>query len=387
MRYFMQDAFDRLFFLQICRNESSCVRVISYICQEASDIQNCIQLPPRRVSWDRGFCKDIVQSVSIHIYHNGMEGIHEVRAYFSLTDIASKELAQFKQNINLRFLWVGSQVPIFIRSGNPGYVIGKPIMSGRKIFSNNDTSIKKEAIELSYDTKSWLTVSGSEKGFCRFVNRKPITFGENLYYSCIVELDRYDLLKKKCSDLQEDIFYYLFGNDFTDMKLNSRFNKYVATYGNSRPEDTGDWVQVIIDMLPIISSQISFTSHYGSILCKNIYSDLNIDVAFSKIGSFDKPQSKIIGVYFYFGSPVKLIYSINSSCALFQSSQTTLRISTSVRFIDFTTKPESEFAETPGFEAKLPHDFFYPFFSESSVSVHPHLVLILFTLVILDPLI
>ena len=221
-----------------------------------------------------------------------------------------------------------------------------------------------EAIELSYDPSDWLSIFGISKGLCSLENRIPVLFKENGHFTCSLGLKRDDFEKGKCSQLQNNIFGYLIGRYLSDVTSKKFF---VATFGNSKVEETGDWVQVLIDSFSVVSSQVSFKEISNNLVCKNVITDLIIDVAFSNIGSFTNPQAKILGVSFQFGKPKDLTLECNLLDCKSSSALQYYKLSTSVHFIDLTEPAVKEFAEPPGLEAKLPHDFFYPFFSKASI--------------------
>ena len=80
------------------------------------------------------------------------------------------------------------------------------------------------------------------------------------------------------------------------------------------------------------------------------------------------PQAKIIGVNYIFSNAEDIVHQCTGlKCRLHNSSQA-IEISTSVGFIDVTQPAVDHFKERPYIEAKLPHDFFYPFIRSYQVS-------------------
>lgn len=71
---------------------------------------------------------------------------------------------------------------VFVRSGNPGYLLGLPVMAGQ-LTSNGS----KEAILLIPDNTQWLTIVTSDaSGRCGQL-RKPVPFGYNIQSGCFIE--------------------------------------------------------------------------------------------------------------------------------------------------------------------------------------------------------
>lgn len=355
--------------MQICQN-NTCINITSYFCSD-SDLENCVTNIPttqQRCKFCNNICQNIVTDIEYVIYHNGTDGIKKVNAYFWLRNVSTSQDNNILQKIDVKFRWADSEQKIFERSGNPGYIVGKPVMAGKKIYNTtaNNTLVKKEAIELSMNPNDWLSVFGISQGLCSFDTRIPVLFRENMLYTCVLPLAKDDFENGKCLQLQNRIFNLLIGEDFANITSNNFFNKFVATFGNSKVEETGDWAQVLIDLFPIHSSQVTFKSISNNIVCKNVITDMIIDIAFSNIGSFVNPQAKILGVSFQFGKPKDLTIQCNVVNCKNSSALQYYKISTSVHFIDLTEPAVKEFAEPPGLEAKLPHDFFYPFFSKGS---------------------
>ena len=91
------------------------------------------------------------------------------------------------------------------------------------------------------------------------------------------------------------------------------------------------------------------------------------------------PQAKIIGVNYKFSPPEDIVYHCTGlKCRLHNSSQA-IEISTSVGFIDVTQPAVDYFKERPYIEAKLPHDFFYPFIRSYQVSSSSSSLQVIFT--------
>lgn len=359
----------------MCQNET-CIEITPHICTSFQSITDC-RNGTDQPKFSDGECKKVVTEVEYYFYHNGTDGIKQAKAYFWLKNMTGSFGHQMLQKISVKFRWVDSPEIIFERSGNPGYIVGKPVMAGRKIYnvSTENAAVKKEAIELSVDSNQWLTAFGMSQGICSSEFRNPIRFRENALYTCSLHLMKDDFDKGKCLQLQKRIFDLLIGEDFSNITTNNHFNKFVATFGNSKVEETGDWVQVLVDLFPVISSQVSFKSHSNSIVCKNVITGMYVEIAHSNVGSFTNPQAKILGVSFRFGQPEDLIMKCGVSGCKSSSVILSYKIFTSIHFIDLTEPAVKKFAEPPGLEAKLPHDFFYPFFSKSSTLCFPNITL------------
>ena len=100
--------------------------------------------------------------------------------------------------------------------------------------------------------------------------------------------------------------------------------------------------------------------------CRSMVLNVHIEIAFAKIGSFANPQPKIMGVNYKFGSAQDLSYQcIGIGACQNPFKKQRVEIFSSVQFMDVTLPASDYFAEYPAIEARLPHDFFYPFLSSA----------------------
>nr|CAD7263612.1 unnamed protein product [Timema shepardi] len=158
----------------ICLNDS-CVLVVSYICpgsELGANLNNCSELQTNISSptYDHisNICSNVVKNVHYDITHNGTQGIVRVAAYFWLTNI-SLSMSEILQSFSVKFLWAEQDKIPFHRSGRPGYIVGKPVMAGRKVTHTvlTETGDEMEAIEVSEDPNLWLTVpKAMQDGSC-----------------------------------------------------------------------------------------------------------------------------------------------------------------------------------------------------------------------------
>ncbi|KAK6623633.1 hypothetical protein RUM43_009485 [Polyplax serrata] len=300
-----------------------CIGVIINVCQEHG---NCTALKDKAMIPLKLGCQNSVSKIQYHIWHNGSEGIKKFEAFVWLRSGFEDLEGNFLQTTEVKFFWEPSGLKTFSRSGNPGYLTGKPILSARKVFMDNGTTGKMATMVVSV---KGLNVLGSEMGICSSEKRIPINFRENSHSSCSLKLSKDNFGKEKCIELQKYILKLLIGEEVANITNDEYFNKFAAVFGNPKLEDTNDWVQVLIDLVPLTSIQVNFKFGYNTLVCRNIITDLIIDIAYSNVGSYQNPQSKIL---------------------------------------DLTESAINDFAKPLSLDIKLPHDFFYPFFSASSGS-------------------
>lgn len=157
----------------------------------------------------------------------------------------------------------------------------------------------------------------------------------------------------------------------TDNLLEVLQNTRIATFGDSDHLKPGDWIQIMLSKLPSDTFGNDVPGDVATLpgKCQSMVLNLHIEIAFAKIGSFANPQSKIIGVNYKFGSSQDVAYQCIGFGACKNPSKTQrIEISSSVEFIDVTRPASDYYAEYPVIEARLPHDFFYPFLTSLTSS-------------------
>ena len=150
----------------------------------------------------------------------------------------------------------------------------------------------------------------------------------------------------------------------TESLFDSLKNIRVATFGDSDVLKPGDWIPIMLSNFPSEAFNADLNSGDSMLSgdCKDMVLNLHIEIAFAKVGSFANPQSKIMGVNYKFGVARDVTYQcIGFGACKNPSKQQRIEIFSSVQFIDVTLPALDYYAEYPVIEARLPHDFFYPF--------------------------
>ncbi|KAJ9588348.1 hypothetical protein L9F63_018274 [Diploptera punctata] len=355
-----------LFLCAVQQNEEAC--------SEVSDIEYPVYNSDTRA------CHSVVKQVTYKIFHNGTDGLTKLHLYIKLTTTTVQ--TELSQKFTVSFHWTKDGNNLFHRSGNPGYVVGKPVMAGRKVTQivNIEDEIDKEAIEVSNDPRDWLSLATADyKGECD-LSRQAVTFGEDRLSSCVVPVTPTNFSSSSsCTSMHKTLLYLLAGSSIENVTSVNNFNLYVATFGDSQVEDTSDWVQVILERMPLYVVASSLQNSDWSLSCKSVVTSLHVDVMYAHVGSLAVPQAKILGVVFRFGQPHNVMYSCFSLRCREDDRKQFVKVVSSVSFIDVTKPAVTEFAEPPVYEVKLPHDFFYPFFSKSS-SLYSNVTILILSL-------
>uniref|UniRef100_A0A669P7Q6 Tectonic family member 1 n=1 Tax=Phasianus colchicus TaxID=9054 RepID=A0A669P7Q6_PHACC len=247
-------------------------------------------------------CTNIVLGVSYHITYTDTGEIIEAAASFVLGTV-NKEALSIQQSFEISFTQVNTNPVPF--SGNPGYVVGLAVRAG--IIQNTN---KYSQLTILQSTANQDCLTAQEA-------RTPVLFGYNMISGCKLRITA----AMNCQPLAQILLDLLMGQSFPE---------YVASFGNSQAQDVLDWV-------PITHLR---TSEQSS--CQ-IPVALEIEVKWTKYGSLVNPQARIVNVTLPLGR------------------ERTIPITSSVVFTDISSPAEPGYKAWPTINAKLPHDFFFPF--------------------------
>ncbi|KAK3101664.1 hypothetical protein FSP39_005323 [Pinctada imbricata] len=337
-------------------------------CRDTSgNIKACGFTSPPDPTYTGTTCSNIVSGVEYILTHDGTTGIvqAEVKLVFRDYNDAALPIAQ---TFTSTFQSSGSQQNVTERSGNPGYVIGKPVRAGVLPTSANATVGNRLAIvESLYDLT---VVKSSATGLCAqdAANRIQVNFGENVRTGCLISfnLDSANVTQY-CSVMQEAIINALEGLNSTDIRDGD--SRRVATFGNSDILITGDWVQIIREGFPTFP--VPSTDPVIGPTC-SLRMGMHIEILYAKVGALANPQNKITGIAFKYENPQEVTYTCAGSyCTPGNTGLDQMfEVSQSVTFIDISQEATGYVGEPPIFIAKVPYDFFYPF-AGSAIAINP----------------
>ncbi|XP_074229961.1 tectonic-3 isoform X5 [Camelus bactrianus] len=288
-------------------------------------------------------CQNVVSQVIYEIETNGTFGIQKVSVSFGQTNLTVKPGTSLQQHFIIRYRASQQSAAAFVtgpRSGNPGYIVGKPLLA------------------LTGDKRHSMTLLQSQGDGTCSVKRHEVQFGVNAISGCKLRLKRVD-----CSHLQQEIYHTLHGRPRPE---------HVAIFGNADPAQKGAWTRILSRNCSV--SAMRCTS------CCVVPVSLEIQILWAYIGLQSNPQAHVSGARFLY------------QCQPIQDTQheTEVSLTTVVTFVDITQKPEPPRGQ-PRMDWKLPFDFFFPFkvaFSRGADSqkgsVSPILILCLLLLGVLN---
>ncbi|WAR01952.1 TECT3-like protein [Mya arenaria] len=271
--------------------------------QTDGSLANCLFTTPPSPSFSVNTCRNVVQEVRYFFTTNGTFGISQVQAQFVFRDIMAADLP-LSQSFSVAYNTLSDTNDTVARSGNPGYIVGKPIPYG----TLNETT--------NADGTKTMNVSTVTDAQCQFI--------------------------------QNTIVQTLEG-------VNARENnRFVATFGNTVDTSVGDWVRVIVSNRPGPTDAAAVLGEK----CR-LRMGLHIQILYANVGALALPQRRIIGV-------ALIAYCAGAACNTGVTDTQLFEVSQSVSFVDVSQPATGFQGEPPIFIARVPNDFFYPFLVYSS---------------------
>uniref|UniRef100_A0A8C0PGC7 Tectonic family member 3 n=1 Tax=Canis lupus familiaris TaxID=9615 RepID=A0A8C0PGC7_CANLF len=161
-------------------------------------------------------CQNVVSQVIYEIETNGTLGIQKVSVSFGQTNLTIKPGTSLQQHFLIRFRAFQQNKAASLtslRSGNPGYIVGKPLLALTGDISHSITLMKSKG-----------------DGICS-VKRHEVQFGVNAISGC-----KFRLKKMDCSHLQQEIYETLHGKTSPE---------HVAIFGNADPAQKREWMRIL----------------------------------------------------------------------------------------------------------------------------------------------
>ncbi|XP_030190739.1 tectonic-3 isoform X2 [Lynx canadensis] len=235
-----------------------------------TDLQNTkFQVPVTLVSQagspllSGNICQNVVSQVIYEIETNGTFGIQKVSVSFGQTNLTVEPDTSLQQHFLIRFRAFQQSTAASLtgpRSGNPGYIVGKPLLA------------------LTGDKSHSMTLLQSQgDGICS-VKKHEVQFGVNAISGCKLRLKKMD-----CSHLQQEIYQTLHGKTSPE---------HVAIFGNADPAQKREWTR-------ILSRNCSVSAMHCTSCCV-IPVSLEIQVLWAYTGLQSNPQAHVSGARFLY---------------------------------------------------------------------------------------
>ncbi|KAJ8972869.1 hypothetical protein NQ317_013611 [Molorchus minor] len=352
---------------------NTCLTVLPKICQK--NFHNCQNISRNDtrlkvtcnfdIRSNKNRCKNVVKNIQYNFYHKGSKGYKKIELLVYLENVTYEFGTtdyELYQEFEVNFWWMNQTKNLSeILSGNPGYLIGKPILTGNVINLGNKTNfiLKIERFPADY-VKTFIVVPDNVNGDCILNGTKylPVEFGYNMLTKCkftntIFNRKRYFNGTEVCRNIQKSILE-LWG-------ITGK-NKTVGMFGNANANKPEEWIQILYQIAPqkLLNKTVGkFSKSNDSVTCFGLVTNLVVDIYHSKI---DFPnllnQEKILAVSYTFrGFTNKtLVYNKQKNSTSFE-----IDLESQVVFYDISAQKHRKFVDPPSLEIKLPYDFFYPF--------------------------
>jgi len=296
-------------------------------------------------------CTNIVKGLKYVIGHNGSAGINSIDAYFNIGNASHA----FYQYFEVEYHWMDSNnTKVFTRSGNPGYVMGKPIIIGVSHANKSDILFNK--------TDGFFTLPlAGKNGECDQINRHIVLFGEDLKLTCSVKMFIKNFTALSCAELQ-NLTMRLLTKNF--LNISQYYTTYVSKLGNFSSKNVDDWLFIVFNRIP--RNVITAHTIDKRILCSGLVTSMHLSILYSIL---PKPKTitnyKILGVGIAFNEEEDVSWL---KCALKNCTDVLhVNIISYVNFHDVSKPSKYHFAGGPHLDITLPYDFFYPFLNDSKI--------------------
>jgi len=337
-----------------------------------------------------GMCNNVLESMEMTIVIDGNGGIASVAAHARLMhvnvstpagDAVGAEIL-VNQMYSASFVSKsvfdiagasGVQQADYDKSGNPGYIDGKPLRAGLITNSSNEVRViqllrQGMTLPLMAGPNGMCKVCGtgdSDKSWCsapaietetsafEFSERVPVLFNQDISQGCRLKLNIKQLEEFCSGQVLHPLLTY---------PESLRF----ATWGDSDAGNAEEWLpnkdqQQMADTSTNPSAAQGWDPRGH---CSNVIDSMHIQVLTAQIGNIRNPQQKIIGSRISYGS--------SSWLAPQERPDGYYTIRSTVSFLQLPDGGSIEvMPPVPSILPILPDDIFYPFATGSATSVRP----------------
>ncbi|XP_051277192.1 tectonic-1 isoform X2 [Dicentrarchus labrax] len=265
-------------------------------------------------------CANVVLKVAYVIKYNPAGEIVNVAVSLVL-GFFSEAALPLEQEFHITFIQENVGEVAIHYSGNPGYVVGLPLVSASRTADGIVRSIDpRDTLSLLHSAEDQDCLQGPQQ-------RSPVLFGLDSVSGCTLRLED----AANCSLVFQVLLDVLRGPNYP---------QYVASFGNSPLDYPLDWVPIKNDFSPGESCSIPLSLH--------------LEIEWTKYGSLVNPQAQIVSIK-------EVIQTNTTSLEMLTGGSSVLSISSSVAFIPVSAAALPGYRAMPTIDAKLPFDFFFPF--------------------------
>nr|XP_061792728.1 tectonic-1-like [Nerophis lumbriciformis] len=269
---------------------------------------------------NQNVCTNVVLKVSYLVKYNTTGQIVNAEVELLLGNFHLTPLS-LQQEYGIKFIQDSiDNIPVR-KSGNPGYAVGLPILSGQAIAEYPFSGMLLNSNP--GDRLSLLQSSANHNCMNSPHQRSPVLFG--------VE-----------SILEDTTNCSLVSQIILDVLQGQTYPQYVAKFGNSALENSLEWLTIK-----------HANNNKGTQIC-SIPLSLDLKIKWTKYGLLWNPQIQIVSIE-------QVILTNTTSLANFIRGSDAISIRSSVSFREISAAALPGYRAIPTINAKLPVDFFFPF--------------------------
>lgn len=292
-------------------------------------------------------CTNAVIEAHYSIYSKSQTSIDSISVDLVVTNLNSCGTVYLNQSYSLNFFTNSSNV--VPRSGNPGYQIGKKLITG---YMNSSTQI-------TYYENGFQIPGINNDGSCgtnTIANSPYILFGRDSIYSCSVSYSFSDLSNIcQSSSLPTPVLFF-------DQNLLTLIGKY----GNINFAYSDDWV-VVTNLTS--SPYIKFFTDTGICYLPNM---LNYYIVYTSIGNVLNPQFKVIYAEREYTSSTYWQFKLSD-----KTQKQKFYYTVTINYVEYTKIISSYFPPAPNPLPTMPDDIIYPFKISSAEEIFTTLIVLL----------
>ncbi|XP_051888247.1 tectonic-2 isoform X2 [Pristis pectinata] len=261
----------------------------------------------------KGICENMILQADYVFYWNGTM-ISNITLLVTVGNISLDSSATVTQRFSVTFInSVSEHHSQVTRSGNPGYLTGKPVLAALA----SSKTLQRAPL------RTWRPVGN---GLCSSAETTSVLFGEDSTSGCLLRLSIDDF--ENCTALGLTVYENL---------LNLVPANYVARRGNSNLTDLSEWV-------PLFKASFngSFEDEFYG-FCAEVPAAMNMQFLTAIVGAVEGvPQQVILGasLKFYTVNWQMSCGGGNTAACRNSSLHQSFSISTSVQFIQMPAQPE-----------------------------------------------
>ena len=297
--------------------------------------------------WSDNACHYVPVEVKYEIVHDG-EGIllNNLAAEITLSTIFSLNdsnpfAVDFSSSVKF-YSSADEKLEFRQRSGNPGYIIGSPVVAGVEEGSASTLAINQLIHGLQMPSQG-------AGGICSLGSSQEILFGVNSQSTCVTYMTLAELTSF-CNSNEISIYgAHPFGNA-----------THVGSFGNAHWANMWEWIE--LGKGSSVTTLPTRTWNGASFTCSNAVQKILYNFVVGDVGSLSNPQPRIIGATIEYQTGNIVFPNPTSSSALPISLTTVVTFSTSSSGLS----TESFDLPSPPILPEIPSDFFYPFLTSGS---------------------